>query len=166
MAIGFPALPDLVLGPLAGRPDAAWYQAPPGKWNAAQIVEHLAIGLDASSRTLEERRARDPMRRRPRTVLERLAWISIMRLRWFPPFVAAPEGTRPPAHVEHAAAAAKFRSGWERFTALERLLLPARRFDLFAKHPRLGDLTLEEWMRFHVIHARHHARQIRDRVGK
>ena len=41
----------------------------------------------------------------------------------------------------------------------------ARRHDLFVKHPRLGDLTLEEWMRFHVIHARHHARQIRDRLA-
>jgi hypothetical protein len=29
----------------------------------------------------------------------------------------------------------------------------------------MGDLTVEEWMRFHVIHARHHARQIRERVG-
>jgi len=166
VAIGFRDLPDLVLGPLAGRPDAAWYQAPPGKWNAAQIVEHLAIGLDASSRTLEERRARDPMRRRPRTWLERAANLAVMGLRWFPPFVGAPAGTRPADHVEDQAAAAKFRSGWERFLSLEGLLLPARRYDLFAKHPRLGDLTLEEWMRFHVIHARHHAKQIHRRLGQ
>lgn len=165
MAVGFHDLPDLVLGPMGGRPDAAWYQAPPGKWNAAQIVEHLAIGLDASSRTLEERRARDSMQRRPLTWFERVAWISIFGLHWFPPFVGAPEGTRPADHVVHTEAAAKFRAGWERFVGLESLLLPARRFDLFAKHPRLGDLTLEEWMRFHVIHARHHAKQIRKRLG-
>src|SRR5216683_2087946 len=41
-----------------------------------------------------------------------------------------------------------------------------RRHHLFVKHPRMGDLTVEEWMRFHVIHARHHAKQIRERVGK
>jgi len=44
-------------------------------------------------------------------------------------------------------------------------LLPARRNDLFVKHPRLGDLTLEEWARFHDVHARHHARQIRARLA-
>jgi len=53
-----------------------------------------------------------------------------------------------------------------RFLELEHLLLPARRYDLFVKHPRLGDLTLEEWERFHVIHARHHAKQILARVGR
>ena len=30
----------------------------------------------------------------------------------------------------------------------------------------IRDLTLEEWMRFHLIHARHHARQIRQRIGR
>jgi hypothetical protein len=105
------------------------------------------------------------MQRRPRTWFEGIARFSIFGLHWFPPFVGAPAGTRPAEHVVHTEAAAKFRAGWERFVGLEGLLLPARRFDLFAKHPRLGDLTLEEWMRFHVIHARHHAKQIRNRLG-
>jgi len=28
----FADLPQLVLGPLAGRPEADWHRAPPGKW--------------------------------------------------------------------------------------------------------------------------------------
>src|SRR5438034_769858 len=43
-------IPDLVLGPLAGRPEADWYRAPPGKWTPAQIVHHLAISIDGSGR--------------------------------------------------------------------------------------------------------------------
>src|SRR3989442_1433734 len=68
----FADLPQLVLGPLAGRPDADWHRAPPGKWSPAQIVQHLAIGIDGSARTFESRRAHAPMRRRPRTVRGRL----------------------------------------------------------------------------------------------
>ncbi len=162
----FADLPEIVLGPLADRSDAEWHAAPAGKWNAAQIVEHLALGLEWSGKGFEERRARDPMTRRPRTLLQRLANALIMGLGVFPPGRKAPQASVPAAYVPRAGADAHFREGVARFLELEKLLLPARRSDLFVKHPRLGDLTLEEWERFHVIHARHHARQIRRRVGR
>ncbi|PYP18302.1 MAG: hypothetical protein DMD54_05565, partial [Gemmatimonadetes bacterium] len=60
---------------------------------------------------------------------------------------------------------AHFLAGVELWDQVDRALLPERRADLFVKHPRMGDLTVEEWMRFHVIHARHHARQLRERLG-
>ena len=162
----FADLPEMVLGPLADRSDAEWHAAPAGKWNAAQIVEHLALGLEWSGKGFEERRSRDPMTRRPRTLLQRLGNALVMGLGVNPPGRKAPQGSVPAAYVPRASADAHFREGVARFLELEKLLLPARRFDLFVKHPRLGDLTLEEWERFHVIHARHHARQIRRRVGK
>src|SRR2546426_813159 len=80
----FADVPQLVLGPLAGRPDADWHRAPPGKWSPAQIVQHLAIGIDGSGRTFESRRAHAPMRRRPRTVWERLGYLAILQLGWYP----------------------------------------------------------------------------------
>jgi hypothetical protein len=33
-------------------------------------------------------------------------------------------------------------------------------------HLILGPLTAREWRRFHWVHGRHHARQIRERMGK
>jgi hypothetical protein len=68
--------------------------------------------------------------------------------------------------VERAVAEMRFRRGVERNLELAQLLLPARARDLFVKHPRMGDLTLTEWMDFHVVHARHHARQMRERMPK
>jgi hypothetical protein len=59
-----------------------------------------------------------------------------------------------------------FREGHARFVELAHVMLPGRRRDLFVKHPVLGDLTLEEWLRFHVVHCTHHAKQIRDRLAK
>lgn len=161
----FADLPDIVLGPLVGRPDPDWYQAPPGKWCAAQIVEHLALALEWSSLGFAERRAREPMARRPRTLAERVGYWAVLGLGWMPPGLEAPKGSRPAERVERAATEARFRQGVARFEELARVLLPTRRLDLFVKHPRMGDLTLEEWMAFHVIHARHHAKQIRARLA-
>src|SRR3989442_12567771 len=56
----FAAIPDVVLGPLAGRPEADWHRAPPGKWTPAQIVHHLAISIDGSGRGVEDRPAEAP----------------------------------------------------------------------------------------------------------
>jgi hypothetical protein len=159
------ALPDLVLGPLRGRSDRDWERGPAGKWTPAQIVEHLALGLNLSAERFQTRRNHASMSRRRRTPAEQVARFFIFGLQWFPPGRKAPERTMPLAAVSRAMAESHFLAGIEAWDQVDRALLPERRSDLFVKHPRMGDLTVEEWMRFHVIHARHHARQIRARVG-
>ena len=159
-------LPDLVLGPLRGRADSEWERGPAGKWTPAQIVEHLALGLTLSAATFQSRRNHAPMKRRRRTPAEQVARLFIFGLRWFPPGRKAPERTTPPPQIDRRTAEAHFLAGLEAWDQVDRALLPERRADLFVKHPRMGDLTVEEWMRFHVIHARHHAKQIQQRVGR
>ena len=66
---------------------------------------------------------------------------------------------------DRAATAAQLREGVAHFERLARELLPARRTDLFAKHPVFGDLTIEEWMRFHVVHTEHHRKQLIGRIS-
>jgi hypothetical protein len=161
----FAELPELVLGPLVKHSDDDWYRAPPGKWTPAQIVEHLALGLEWSATGFEGRRARDPMLRRPLTVRQRVIKFLVMGLGWFPVPVKSPKDAVPAPQVDRSAAEAHFRRGVERNLDLARLLLPARGRDLFVKHPWMGDLTLSEWMDFHVRHALHHARQIRQRIA-
>lgn len=157
---------DLVLGPLRGHADSEWEHGPPGKWTPAQIVEHLALGLNLSAATFLSRRAHAPMSRRRRTPAEHVARLFIFGLRWFPPGRKAPERTTPAAEIDGATAEAHFLAGVEAWDQVDRALLPERRTNLFVKHPRMGDLTVEEWMRFHMIHAHHHAKQIRERIGQ
>lgn len=161
---GFAELPEVVLGPLSGRPDAHWHHAPAGKWSPAQIVHHLAISVDWSSRKFEERRDRDPMTPRPRRPVEWLSRVVILGLRWMPTGFRAAQGTWPDSRPDTAAVERQFREGIGRFLVLETVLLPARGRDLVVRHPRMGDLTFEEWQRFHVLHCHHHARQIRERL--
>lgn len=158
-------LPDLVLSPLAGRADSDWYRAPPGKWSPVQIVQHLALGVEYSARTFESRRAHAPMQRRPRSPKELIGYVLVLRLGWVPRGRRAPTATRPADRPERTVVERQFREAVQRLLALERELLPARRADLFTKHPVLGDLTLPEWGRFHILHCRHHAKQIRERLA-
>jgi hypothetical protein len=156
--------PEMVLGPLAGRPDADWYRTPVGKWSPVQIVQHLAPGLEYSGRTFESRRNHAPMRRRPRTPSQLAAYGLVLRLGWYPSSLRAPEPARPAVRPDRASVERQFSEGVERLVGLERELVPTRRADLFAKHPELRDLTLPEWLRFHVQHGRHHASQIGERL--
>ena len=157
-------LADIALGPLAGRPEGDWYVAPPGRWCPAQIVEHLALSVERSGIKFEERRAAEPMVRRPRTLFERVAYLFIMRIGWIPRGFTSPEATRPSGHPDRAATEQRLQEGVARFARLEQLLLPARANDVFVRHPRMGDLNFSEWVRFHERHFRHHAKQIRERL--
>lgn len=161
----FREIPDIVLGPLQGKPDPAWSQAPHGKWSPGEIVSHLATVIDRSATGFESRADRDPMKRRGGGLLLPVARAMVLGAGWFPPGRKAPEGTAPPPAPDRAETEASLRRGVERFLALEQRLLPVRAHNLFLKHPVLGDLTLGEFMRFHVVHAEHHARQIRQRLG-
>lgn len=161
----FADLPEIVLGPLTNRPEADWYKAPAGHWCSAQIIEHLALGIEWCAAGFEDRRARDPMVRRSLKLRERIGRVLVMDLGFFPPFMRAPDRSVPAQRVERGAAEMHFRAALDHLENVARLLLPARARDLFVKHPRLGDLTLEEWMEFHVRHARHHAKQIRQRCA-
>jgi hypothetical protein len=158
-------LQELVLGPLRERPDADWQEEVGGKWSPAQIVEHLALGLELSAQKFEQRREHAPMSRRRRTPAEQVARLFIMGLRWFPAGRKAPERTVPASGIGRHLAEAHFLAGLAAWQRLEQDLLPRRGRDLFVKHPRLGDLTMEEWIKFHGVHARHHARQIRRRLA-
>jgi len=162
---GLANLPQLVLGPLAGRADADWYRAPPGKWCAAQIVQHVALSIEYCGRTFDHRRAHAPMRRRRRTARQLVSYLAVLRVGWVPGRWRAPVRTTPAEHPSRGEVTRHFLEGVDRLVGLERDLLPARAADLFVKHPVLGDLTLPEWLRFQDWHCAHHARQIRARLA-
>ena len=160
----FAALPELLLEPLAGQPEEAWLAAPAGRWCPGQIVDHVAASIETSARAFESRATKPPMQRRPRPwfmpVLQRLLFMTGV----FPRGRRAPETALPAVAPDRAATEARLRAAVQHTLELQQRLLPARSNDLFVKHPVFGDLTLPEFVVFHVRHAEHHARQIRERV--
>jgi len=161
----FAGIPDLLLGPLVGRPDGAWARSAAGRWSPAQIVDHVAAAIELSARGFNERAGKPPMTRRPRGISAALAQRVVFATGIFGVRRRAPAVTQPGPSPERAATEARLRQAVQHYLEVERHLLPARARDLFLKHPVFGDLTLGEFETFHVRHAEHHARQLRERLA-
>jgi hypothetical protein len=156
-------LEPLVLYPLHGISDGDWHRAPRGRWTIAQIVQHLAVGVDlvaGAFTALAESGAMKRRRRPHETVLRHLV-LGIGRI---PGGLRAPSRTKPDDKPNPELAAAQFRMGVERLKELSSELNEERQLSLFVRHPMLGDLNFPEWARFHYLHCREHAGQIGDRL--
>ena len=141
-------------------------QAPAGKWSAAQILEHLLLTYQNTNRGLAKCLAQGAPLATRGTLKHRLAALLVVNLGYLPGGRKAPERVTPrgmlPEEVRKAIAPElqKMDSGLD---ACE------RRFGSGTKvmdHLFLGPLTANEWRKFHWVHGRHHARQIRERMGK
>ncbi len=157
------ALEPLVLQPLRHVDQEDWHRRVPGKWSIAQVVHHLAIGIDSVATTFEKRTLKGGMKRRatPRETLLRHLMLGLGRLNFGRD---APAGTIPADRPDVEATTAQFRMGVARMEAMVEGWPPERQLEVFVKHPVVGDLNLPEWVRFHYVHCRHHAKQIQARL--
>jgi len=157
------ALEPMVLDSLEDLKDGQWHDAPPGRWSIAQIVQHLAIGVDAIVQRLEERKDRTDLVRRAsaRQQLLRHLLLGVGRL---PPGRRTPAATEPGEKPDPKLAVAQYRMAVARLAALAETIPAEQQGRLYVRHPILGDLNLAEWVRFFYIHNRHHAHQIQVRL--
>jgi hypothetical protein len=141
-------------------------QAPAGKWNAAQILEHLFLTYKHTNRGLEKCVEQNATLATHATLKHRVATLVAVKFGYLPAGRKAPERAMPRGMPPEE---------------VQRVILPElqrmssglddceRRFGPRTKildHPILGPLTAEQWRKFHWVHGRHHARQIRERMGK
>jgi len=153
---------------IGGASPGALAEAPAGKWSAAQILEHLFLTYKNTNRGIAKCLERGvPLATGAATTLKhRLATLLVVNLGYLPRGRKAPERVTPrgmpPEEVQQAIA-----------PELERMSSGLddceRKFGARTKimdHLFLGPLTADQWRKFHWVHGRHHARQIRERMGK
>ncbi len=155
-------LEDAVGG--AGASDLA--KAPAGEWTGGQILEHLFLTYMHTNRGLAKCLEQGAPLATRATLKDRFATLLVVNLGYLPGGREAPERAVPrgmsPEEVQHAIAPELQKMG----SGLDDC---ERRFGVRTKildHPILGPLTADEWRKFHWVHGRHHARQIRERIGK
>ncbi|MGD0791022.1 MAG: DUF1569 domain-containing protein [Terriglobales bacterium] len=141
-------------------------QAPAGKWNASLILEHLFLTYKNTNRGIAKCLEQGGPLATRATLKHRLGTLLVVNLGYLPGGRKAPERATPrgmsPEEVQQAIAPELQRMG----SGLDDC---ERRFGAGTKimdHPFLGPLTADEWRKFHWVHGRHHARQIRERIGK
>jgi Protein of unknown function (DUF1569) len=141
-------------------------KAPAGKWSAAQILEHLYLTYMYTTRGLEKCLQQGaPLATRAK-LKDRFAALLVVNLGYLPGGRKSPERAVPrgmPAEDVRQAITVELQKMGSGLDDCE------RRFGAGTKilnHLFLGPLTADEWRKFHWIHGRHHARQIRERIGK
>jgi len=155
-------LEDAVGGGSAG----GWTQAPAGKWNAGQILEHLYLTYKLSTRGVEKALEKDAPLATRATLKQRIAVLVVLSLEYIPSGRDAPERLIPQGMSPEEARQAMEAELQKMVSVLDEC---ERRFGARTKildHLFLGPLTVDQWRKFHWIHGRHHARQIRERMGK
>lgn len=151
---------QMIAGATQGMTADELGRCPEGKWCAAEIVEHLLMTYTATTGGLRKALAKGkPLGGTP-TVKERLFQLVVLDIGYFPPGRRAPAMTIPkglqPGEVVHAVKQAlpdmdaAITECEQRYGAGVKI----------ADHPVLGPLTATQWRRFHLIHARHHMKQV------
>ncbi|MFQ5703290.1 MAG: DinB family protein [Gemmatimonadales bacterium] len=152
-------LEPIVLDPVADLKEDDWYRSPDGKWNVAQVVEHLAISMDLVATGFEARAEKTGMERRA-TPSQSVVRHMLLGPGKLPAGMEAPDYTRPSEGPDREQITARFRMGVERTRVLLEQWPEERQLEVFLRHPIMGDLNLPEWVRFHFVHCKHHGRQI------
>lgn len=138
-------------------------QTPTGNWNPAQILEHLFLTYKNTNRGLAKCLEKGAPSATSATLKHRLGTLLVVNLGYMPKGAKAPERAvprgMPPEEVRSTILAEiqKMESGFDdcerRFGASTKIM----------DHPILGPLTASQWRKFHLVHGRHHAQQIRER---
>lgn len=141
-----------------------WHYAPQGKWSCAQIFEHLLLSYTVTTKgALQAMQIGKPLGGKP-TLRDRIGALYVASLGFLPSGQASPRQTTPKEGV----GLDSLRPFHDALVAMDATLADAeKRFGSRVKlldHPILGPLTAQQWRRFHRTHAKHHMKQIAERV--
>lgn len=154
-------------GELKGLSLAATQAHPGGDadvWNVQQVIQHLLATYSMCAGGLEGRLAKGRPLESPLSMRARVWQFALIDAGYFPPGRKAPEPVRPGV----VALAALDGAGLDRevSAALDKLDEALNRVEAIypsrtvVTHIVLGPLTVRQWRKFHLVHARHHAKQI------
>lgn len=139
-------------------PQLAWHRE--GKWSVAAILEHLALTYSGTAKNLQRSLAAGAPRGTAPTARQRIITFAVTGLRYMPQGRQAPPGVVPQGIPPEAALPQLCRSLAAADEAISRCEAQFGARARIANHPILGPLTARQWRLFHLVHARHHLKQI------
>lgn len=157
-----------ITGELAGLSLEAIHAHPgdnPERWSRRQIVEHLALTYGLTTQVLTERMAKGRLcRNQHRTELQWALQIMVLGFGYLPSGTPALAETIPGVVTSQKVDGEDLSNLLLReLRSMDAVLLGCRRkfgMERVAVHPILGPLRIDQWLRYHSVHGRHHIRQI------
>ena len=132
----------------------------PGKWSAAEVIEHLYLTYTGTIKGLETVMSRGaPLATRP-SMKQRVRTFVVTELGYMPTGREAPSIVRP-----RGLAVDQVRTDiGAKLAAMDAIIARCEeRFGRHVKlldHPILGALTSTQWRTLHLVHGRHHLKQL------
>ena len=132
----------------------------PGKWSATEVLEHLYLTYVGTTKGLEKVLSRGaPIATRP-SLKHRVFTFTVVGLRYIPAGFEAPSRVQPRGMpIEQVRTEI-----WAKLAEMDATISQCEaRFGRRVKlldHPIVGALTAPQWRTLHVVHGRHHRKQL------
>jgi len=135
----------------------------PSKWSVVEIVEHLTRAYSGTAKGFERCLEKSAPLARSTTLRQKLQQFALLNLGYFPEGRQAPKFILPTGELDLKAVIDAVRRDLARLDDAASQTKQALGSGKMLDHPILGALTVDQWLRFHVVHTEHHAKQIRQR---
>lgn len=135
----------------------------PNQWSVCEVVEHLQRAYLGTAKGFErclEKGA--PIATAP-SLKQQLQGFAVVNLGYFPAGRAAPKYIVPTGELDLHAVLDAVRRDLERLDAAAVKTREQFGGVKVADHPILGAFSVAQWLKFHLVHTRHHEKQIRAR---
>jgi len=141
-------------------------QVPPlpgqGRWSAQQIMEHLILSYELTSASVSRQLKTGRVPKSRRSILEFVLRVQTLGLGYMPSGVPAIRMVRTAEYTPECGKAIveRFLAAGEAMDA--QLVLARKKFGIQAcgEHPLFGAMRVDEWRRYHAVHAGHHRKQL------
>jgi hypothetical protein len=132
----------------------------PGKWCATQVLEHLYLTYTGTTRGLEKVMTSGTPLATKQSLSQRALAVVVVGIGYLPSGIDAPPMVKP-----KGLAVEQVRDGiWAKLAAMDAVIAQCEaRFGPRVKlldHPILGALNAAQWRTLHVVHGRHHQKQL------
>lgn len=137
--------------------DLTWH--PPGKWSAAEVLEHLYLTYTGTARALDRMTGAG----KPLATSQSTQWraMLVVWLGYFPEGRKSPDVAKPRGLPSTQVLADIFPAIERMDQAIARAEEVSGRGKKLMDHPILGPLNANQWRKFHLVHGMHHAKQLR-----
>ena len=136
------------------------------RWSACQIMEHLILSYELTSTTVSRQLKSGRVPKNRRSLLQFLLRMQTIGLGYMPSGVRSIRTLRP-VECEFAPGAVIAERFLKAAEEMDGYLVEARkRFGIQAcgEHPIFGVMRVDEWRRYHAIHAKHHSSHLRNAI--
>ena len=153
----------IVLDVTGGAGDEAKVRRDPAKWSVVEIVEHLTRAYSGTAKGFERCLEKGAALASRATLKQSVQQFALITLGFFPEGRQAPKHIIPTGELDLGAVLDAVRRDLLRLDEAAAKTKQALGAGKMLDHPIIGALTVDQWLRFHVIHTRHHAKQIAGR---